>query len=172
MEDFMNLEIKKHFLEKWEKHFPGSEMPIVCQYIDEITDIKFPSKPKPNPRGYTCIFSQLAPVRKGRARAFNTENLGCWGASITLGFQDIIIDEARDFLINVERYKKTGDLVDKISVVIDEVEHADVRCFADVADDVADRVDRPADRYDPLQHVESHLACLAAAAGVGFARLT
>ncbi len=110
----MNLEIKKSFLEKWEKHFPGSELPIVCHYTDEMDGAKFPNKPKPNPRGYTCIFSKLAPVRKGRARAFNTENLGCWGASITLGFQEIIIDAARDFLINVERYKKTGDLVDKM----------------------------------------------------------
>ena len=110
----MNLEIKTNFMEKWERHFPGSELPIACFYADEMNGAEFAKAPKPNKRGYTCIFSQLAPVRRGRARAFNGENLGCFGASITLGFEDIIIDETRDFLVNVERYKKTGALVDRM----------------------------------------------------------
>lgn len=110
----MNLETKKTFLEKWERHFPAHELPIACFYADEINEVKFPNKPKPNPRGYTCIFSQLAPVRRGRARAFNAENLGCWGAKETLGFDSGgNFDEVVDFLINVERYKKTRDHVEK-----------------------------------------------------------
>ena len=63
----MNLEIKKNFLENWEKYFPGNELPIACYYSNEINNVKFPKAPKPNPRGYTCIFSQIAPVRKGRS---------------------------------------------------------------------------------------------------------
>ena len=30
MEDTMKIEIKERFLEAWEKHFPGSELPIAC----------------------------------------------------------------------------------------------------------------------------------------------
>jgi len=110
----MDLEIKKSFLEKWEKHFPGSELPIVCHYTDEITDIKFPSKPNPNPRGYTCIFSQLAPVRKGRSRAFNMDNLGCFGAFIPLGFDTRVTEEVKNYICKVERVKKTYDHVDSM----------------------------------------------------------
>jgi hypothetical protein len=111
----MDLEIKKSFLEKWEKYFPGSELPIVCYYSDELNGAEFPDKPKPNKRGHTCIFSQLAPVRQGRSRAFNGENLGCWGATTTLGFdKDIVTDQLMDFLINVERYKKTPAHVQKM----------------------------------------------------------
>jgi len=108
----MNLDIKKNFLEKWEEHFPGSELPIVCYYTDELYGEEFPKAPRPNKSGYTCIFSQLAPVRRGHARAFNAQNLGCFGARPTLGFEKSeVSDEIMDFLINVERYKKTPEHV-------------------------------------------------------------
>ena len=110
----MNLEIKKHFLEKWEKHFPGSELPIACYYSNEINNVKFPNAPKSNPRGYTCIFSQIAPVRKGRSRAFNMENLGCFGAFIPLGFDTRVTEEVKNYFCKVERVKKTYDHVDSM----------------------------------------------------------
>ena len=78
----MDLEIKESLLEKWEKYFPGSELPIVCFYTDELNGVEFPKMPKPNKRGHTCIFAQLAPVRKGRSRAFNIENLAIDRAAI------------------------------------------------------------------------------------------
>jgi len=71
----MNFEIKERFMGAWEKHFPGSELPIACFYSDELNNVEFPNAPKPNSKGYTCIFSQITPVRKGRARAFNMENM-------------------------------------------------------------------------------------------------
>ena len=37
-------------------------------------------------KGYTCIFSQLAPVRSGKPRAFNQDNFGCGDAAGILGF--------------------------------------------------------------------------------------
>ncbi len=80
-------------MEAWEKHFPGSELPIACYYSNEINNVKFPKAPKPNPRGYTCIFSQIAPVRQGRARAFNMKNLGCFGAFLPLGFDTRVTEE-------------------------------------------------------------------------------
>ena len=75
----MNIEIKERFMKAWEKHFPCSELPIACFYSNELNSVEFPNAPRPNSKGYTCIFSQIAPVRKGRARAFNIENLGCFG---------------------------------------------------------------------------------------------
>jgi uncharacterized protein (DUF169 family) len=108
----MNLEIKKRFLEKWEKYFPGSDLPIVCYYADELNGVDFPKAPKPNKKGYTCIFSQLAPVRLGKPRAFNQDNFGCWGASGLFGFVPSEVDDNMvDFLINVERFKKSKEHV-------------------------------------------------------------
>jgi len=59
--DIMDIVIKEEFMEKWNKFLPGEELPVACWYADEIGDADFPAKPKPNKRGYTCIFSQLAP---------------------------------------------------------------------------------------------------------------
>ena len=80
-------------------------------YSDELNGADFPKASKPNKRGYTCIFSQLAPVRSGKPRAFNQDNFGCWGAAATLGFGKEPTPEDMghmvDFLINVEKSKKT-----------------------------------------------------------------
>ena len=111
----MDLEIKNLFLDKWNQYFPGSDLPITCYYADELSGADFPKAPKPNNRGYTCIFSQLAPVRMGKSRAFNQDNLGCWGGIGTLGFgkeptkEDM--DQMVDFLLNVEKFKKTREQV-------------------------------------------------------------
>ena len=110
----MRLEIKERFLKAWEKHFPNNELPLVCFYANELKDVEFPNAPKPHPRGYTCIFSQIAPVRRGRARAFNADNLGCFGANLHLGFdQPHVTDEVRQYVCEVERYKKTSDHLDR-----------------------------------------------------------
>lgn len=110
----MNLEIKKHFLEKWEKHFPRSELPIACFYSNELNNVEFRNAPKPSPKGFTCIFSQIAPVRKGRARAFNKENLGCFGSFLPFGFDTEVTEDVKNYICNVERVKKSYDHVDSM----------------------------------------------------------
>ena len=105
----MITEIKTKFIEKWERYFPGSELPIACYYADNLNGAEFPDAPKAGKHGFTCVFSQLAPVRVGKARAFNRDNLGCWGATGTFGFTPSTADEHTvDFLVNVERYKKSA----------------------------------------------------------------
>lgn len=110
----MDMQIKESFLEKWEKYFPNEELPVACWYSDELPEgVDFPDKPKENKHGYTCIFSQIAPVHRGKSRAFNQENLGCFGADGTLGFLPVDInDEYVDFLTNVERFKRDRELVE------------------------------------------------------------
>jgi len=108
----MNITIKNRFMESWDKYFPSRELPIVCYYSNELGNISFPNRPKANRKGYTCIFSQIAPVRQGRARAFNMENLGCFGAFIPLGFESKVSDDVKNYICNIERVKKTYDHVD------------------------------------------------------------
>jgi hypothetical protein len=114
IEDSMNIETKKRFMEAWAKNFPGSDLPIACYYSNEINNVEFPNAPKPNPRGYTCIFAQIAPVRKGRARAFNKENLGCFGSFLPFGFDTKVTEEVKNYVCNVERVKKSYDHVDSM----------------------------------------------------------
>ncbi len=45
-------------IEKWEKYFPGNELPIGCYYADDLHDAEFPENPKPNKTCITCIFGQ------------------------------------------------------------------------------------------------------------------
>ena len=111
----MDMDLKHRFLEKYAAYFPGCELPLVCYYADELRDAEFPAPPKENPRGYTCFFSQLAPVRRGKIRAFNPENLGCPGAAETLGFPKPqtpqALDEMVEFLTQVEKFKKDRERV-------------------------------------------------------------
>ncbi|HOP46917.1 MAG TPA: DUF169 domain-containing protein [Desulfobacteraceae bacterium] len=108
----MDLTIKRSFTDKWKKYFAGSELPIACFYSDDLDGAEFPDAPKPNKHGLTCLFSQLAPVRIGKASAFNQDNLGCWGAKGLLGFIPAGADEQTvNFMVNIERYKKGPDHV-------------------------------------------------------------
>ena len=107
----MDITIKTTFMEQWEKYFPGSELPLACFYSDDLHGAKYATKPKENKKGYTCIFSQLAPVRAGKPRAFDQDSFGCFGATGTLGFSNTPtkeeIDYMANFLINEERFKKS-----------------------------------------------------------------
>lgn len=98
----MNLELKERLLQRWSDHFPGVDLPIVCFYSDELHDAELRDTPK---KDHTCIFAQLAAVRRGRACAFNANNLGCMGAKSTLGFEPrVVTDELVDYLVNIERF--------------------------------------------------------------------
>lgn len=103
----MEKTFKEMFIEKWEKYFPGNELPLVCYYSDVLDDAEFVRVSKNN-NGITCIFSQLAAVRRGKVRAFNKDNLGCFGAVDMLGFSDSKTDEeikySMDFLIKEEKF--------------------------------------------------------------------
>ncbi len=74
----------------------------------------FPDRPKPNRHGYTCIFSQIAPVRHGHARAFNMENLGCYGSFLPFGFDIELTDDVKNYICNVEKVKKSHEHVESM----------------------------------------------------------
>lgn len=110
----MDLKVKERFIKAWNKYFNGSEMPIACFYTNELNNIEFPDAPEPNAMGFTCIFSQIAPVRKGRGRAFNMQNLGCFGSFLPFGFDIRITDDVKHYICNIERVKKSHKHVDSM----------------------------------------------------------
>ncbi len=81
----MDLDIKASFIDRWGRYFPGRELPIARFYSDALKNAEFPDAPMPNRQGLTCIFGQLAPVRRGKAHAYNENNLGCRGSKDLLG---------------------------------------------------------------------------------------
>ncbi len=90
-------------------------MRIACYFSDTLNGVDFPEKPKENSKGCTCIFSQLAPVRAGKARAFNQDNLGCFGATGQLGFVIPELDDFYvDFLTKQECFKKNRYYVERM----------------------------------------------------------
>ena len=113
----MDATIKTGFIEKWEKFFPGSELPIACFYSNSLCGAEPAALPKPGDKGYTCVFGQLAAVRAGNPRAFNGENLGCSGAIRTLGFsvKAPTQEEAAclvDFLVTKEKFYQSAATVE------------------------------------------------------------
>ncbi len=111
----MDIAVKKDFMEKWEKYFPNNDLPIACYFSDTLQGATFPEKPKDNAKGYTCMFRQLAPVRMGKTRAFNQDNLGCFGATGMLGFTKLeLTDDYVDFLTKKECFKKNRHFVERM----------------------------------------------------------
>jgi len=105
----MNIEIRERFQKAWKKYFPDCELPVASFYANELNNVEFPNAPKPNSKGFTCIFSQITPVRKGRSRAFNMKNLGCFGRFLPFGFVTEITEDVKNYVCNIERVKKSYD---------------------------------------------------------------
>jgi len=113
----MDPEIKEKFIERWGNYFPGSELPIVCFYADALDGVEYPDAPKTN-KNYVCIFGQLTSVRMGKARAFNQDNIGCFGGVGLFGFSGPRtpqeMEYSYDFLIKEEKFYKTAEQVKEI----------------------------------------------------------
>ncbi len=103
----MDMALKDHFMEAWDKHFPTCDLPIACFYSDELGGVDFPDAPKPTAKGFTCIFTQLSPVKKGEPKAFNKENLGCFGSFLPFGFETEVSDDVKHYVCNIECVKKS-----------------------------------------------------------------
>jgi uncharacterized protein (DUF169 family) len=110
----MDKQTRDNFSAKWHQYFPGVELPISFFYTDE------------EGRGETvkpgsvhrCIIAAIQDVRKGKAMAFASEAIGCFGGRRYLGFAQKIMPNFEYFLscgipgkLEGERYKKTPGLV-------------------------------------------------------------
>ncbi len=62
----MDKEFKEGFIEKWNKYFPGADLPIGFYYTD-VEDKKVMPK---TPKGHRCIICDLAKVRAGKTFMF------------------------------------------------------------------------------------------------------
>jgi len=106
--------LKQSFTERWQKYFPGADLPIAFYYKDEEEMPPFRIKPE----GHHCFIDDLAAVRQGRPRCFDTKSIACFGGKQYLGFTQNRMPDFEYFLscgipgkMEGERYKKTPELV-------------------------------------------------------------
>jgi len=105
---------KRAFMERWEKYFPGVELPLAFFYTNDPDA----APPAPAPEGWMCLVGALAPVRKGESRLFRFDNIGCSGGKRYSGFSDQLMSNFEFFLscgipdvLEGERYKKSPEVV-------------------------------------------------------------
>ena len=71
----MDANFKRQVLEKWNKYFLTTSLPIGVFYSDDLHGAEYVRKPAPNSRGYTCIFAQMARLHQGQSLAFDASVL-------------------------------------------------------------------------------------------------
>jgi hypothetical protein len=110
----MDTRLKQQFLDLWEKHFPGAELPIVFYYSNEEGWGGRAGKGAET----QCVVCDLARVRAGETLVLDVESTRCGGGKRYLGFSQMLRPDFEFFLscgipgkLEGERYKKTPQLV-------------------------------------------------------------
>jgi hypothetical protein len=112
----MELQLRDRFAERWDRYFPGAELPIGFYYTDEAGRAEMAG-----PGERPCIICQLAQVRKGISLAFDVDAVACGGGKRYLGFVTELRPNFEFFLscgipgeMEGERYKKTPEMVKQL----------------------------------------------------------
>jgi len=112
----MDTGFRDFFLGRWNKYFPGAELPLAFFYTNDEDAV--PKHPKP--RGWRCVICDLARVRRGKSARLDMDVIGCGGGRRYFGFTTELRDHFDYFLscglpgkVEGERFKKTPELVNK-----------------------------------------------------------
>lgn len=112
----MDIDLRDKFSDRWDKYFPGAELPITFFYSDGPNAVEL--APGPEKGVHRCLICDLGKVRHGRSLCFTVDALGCNGAKRYLGFSHELSENFAFFLscglagvVEGERYKKTPELV-------------------------------------------------------------
>jgi len=110
----MMTEFQRYFMDRWEKYFPQSELPICYYYTNHLPEDDIPDKSP----GVRCLIGNLEAVREGNTFIYHRESGGCSGGKRYTGFNHKIRPDFEYFLscgitdqVEGERYKKSPELV-------------------------------------------------------------
>jgi hypothetical protein len=110
----MENQLKESFLSKWERYFPGVELPIAYFYADEASAKDL----QDTVNEYTCLIGNLTRVRQGHSYVYSSCTPGCPGGKRYTGFVQRLRPDFEYFLscgipgkMEGERYKKSPVLV-------------------------------------------------------------
>ncbi len=106
--------IRDGFLARWQRYFPGADLPLAFWYTDE------PQAPAAHERA-RCVVCELSRARAGERLWLDAECTLCGGGKRYLGFVSELRPGFEHFLskgipgkMEGERYKKTPDIVRKM----------------------------------------------------------
>ena len=110
----MNSQFKQEFQHKWERYFPGAELPVAYFYTDEVSlEALADSQDEQH-----CVIASFQRVRQGHTFVYGPDSPGCKGWSRYTGFSQSLRPKFEFFLscgipgeVEGERYKKSPDLV-------------------------------------------------------------
>lgn len=101
----MEENFKQQVLEKWNRYFPTTSLPVGVFYSDGLHGAEYARKPAPNSRGYTCIFAQMTRLHQGQSLAFDADNLGCFGSLQALFGGEYQEEATVRLLCEIEHFK-------------------------------------------------------------------
>jgi hypothetical protein len=110
----MNTQFQREFQHKWDKYFPGAELPVAYSYTDEITaQERLDSQDEEH-----CVISCFQRVRQGHTFVYSADSPGCKGWKRYTGYAQSLRPNFEFFLscgipgeMEGERYKKSPELV-------------------------------------------------------------
>lgn len=111
----INTQFKQEFQFKWEKYFPGVELPVAYFYTDEVSALdRADSQDEEH-----CVVASFQRVRQGHTFVYGEDSPGCKGWRRYTRFSQSLRPQFEFFLscgipreIEGERVKKSPDLVD------------------------------------------------------------
>jgi len=110
----MDSGFKEYFLERWNKYFPGCQLPITFYYTDNEND----AEPIDTAADWHCVIADLGRVLKGRNLRFDADTIGCFGGKEYLGYSEGPRKDFEYFLscgipgeMDGIRFKKSPELV-------------------------------------------------------------
>ena len=116
----MDDQLKQDFLEKWDRYFPGAELPLTFFYSNDRSGAELVVHQE-NSQSHNCIILDLARARKGEALCFDGKDALCSGAKRYLGFAEGLRPNFEYFLscgipgeLEGERYKKSPEIVTEL----------------------------------------------------------
>jgi hypothetical protein len=110
----MDTRFQQGFQHKWEKYFPGAELPVAYFYTDEVTaEERLDSQDQEH-----CVIAAFPRIREGHTFVYSADSPGCMGWKRYTGFSQSLRPKFEFFLscgipgeLEGERYKKSPDLV-------------------------------------------------------------
>lgn len=112
----MNINFRDRFIEKWNRYFGKSGLPVTFYYSDSDggATVVQPAK------AWKCLIGELARVRRGESLCYNLDSIGCGGGKRFTGMTLEVAESFRYFLscgipgkLEGERYKRTPEIVDE-----------------------------------------------------------
>jgi uncharacterized protein (DUF169 family) len=102
----MDIDLKNKFMVLFTKYFNDSLLPLTFFFTDKEAGAELLP-----PESHNCLIDALSLARAGKPLRLNAESVTCKGGNRYMGFSQELRPNFEQFLSDVERFKKTPELV-------------------------------------------------------------